>query len=293
MKKRAWRLLFWILVIFIVSQPKAGFTEEIKVIRFGLIPSEEAHKLLTDSKPFIDVFEAKIGIPIKPFVAMDYAAVVEALRTNQLEVAFLGPASYVLAKDKVKCPIEAVARGVMEITGKSSYRSFIITQQNSSIISLQDLKGKSFGFVDLSSTSGNFVPRYVFGENGIDPERDFTAVYFTGTHQASLIAVKEKKIDAAAVAEEVYTLAIKKGHMKQSDFRVIFKSDPIPGSPFVIRTNLPTELQVKLRSALLEIKNVRFGKLGVIVSMDPAKDEDYNIVRELVPLKRRLKQKNK
>jgi len=283
MKKRAWRLLFWVLLLFIVSQPTAGFTEEIKVIRFGLIPSEEAHKLLTDSKPFIDVFEAKIGIPIKPFVAMDYAAVVEALRTNQLEVAFLGPASYVLAKDKVKCPIEAVARGVMEITGKSSYRSFIITQQNSSIISLRDLKGKSFGFVDPSSTSGNFVPRYLFGENGIDPERDFTAVYFTGTHQASLIAVKEKKIDAAAVAEEVYTLAIKKGHFKQSDFRVIFKSDPIPGSPFVIRTNLPTELQVKLRSALLEIKNVSFGKLGVIVSMDPAKDEDYNIVRQLVP----------
>ncbi len=292
MKKRAWRLLFWVLLVFIVSQPTAGFTEEIKVIRFGLIPSEEAHKLLADSKPFIDVFEAKIGIPIKPFVAMDYAAVVEALRTNQLEVAFLGPASYVLAKDKVKCPIEAVARGVMEITGKSSYRSFIITQQHSSIISIQDLKGKSFGFVDPSSTSGNFVPRYLFGENGIDPERDFTAVYFTGTHQASLIAVKEKKVDAAAVADEVYTLAIKKGHFKQSDFRVIFKSDPIPGSPFVIRTNLPTELQVKLRSALLEIKNVSFGKLGVIVSMDPAKDKDYNIVRQLVPLKRRLKQKN-
>ena len=80
--------------------------------------------------------------------------------------------------------------------------------------------------------------------------------------------------------------------MKQSDFRVIYKSDPIPGSPFVISTNLPTELQVKLRSTLLGIKNVRFGKLGAIVSMDPAKDEDYNIVRDLVPLKRRLNKNN-
>ena len=291
MKKRAWRVLIWVLVVFIVCQANAVFTEEIKVIGFGLIPSEEAHKLLSDSKPFIDVFERKIGIPIKPFVAMDYTAVVEALRTNQLEVAFLGPASYVLAKDKVKCPIEAVARGVMKVTGKSSYRSFIITQQDSAIRSLADLKGKSFAFVDPASTSGNFVPRYVFGKNGIDPERDFATVYFAGTHQACLIAVKEKKVAAAAVAEEVYTLAIKKGHMKQSDFRVIFKSDPIPGSPFVIRTNLPVELQARLKKALLEIKNVRFGKLGVIVSMDPAKDEDYNIVRQLVPLKRQLKQK--
>lgn len=67
MRKRAWGLLFWVLAVFMVGQPKAGFTEEIKVIGFGLIPSEEAHKLLADSKPFIDVFESKIGIPIKPF----------------------------------------------------------------------------------------------------------------------------------------------------------------------------------------------------------------------------------
>jgi phosphonate transport system substrate-binding protein len=81
--------------------------------------------------------------------------------------------------------------------------------------------------------------------------------------------------------------------MKQSDFRVIFKSEPIPGSPFVIRTNLPVELQARLKKALLKIKNVCFGKLGIIVSMDPATDEDYNIVRQLVPLKRRLKQKKR
>ncbi|UCD80268.1 MAG: phosphate/phosphite/phosphonate ABC transporter substrate-binding protein [Desulfobacterales bacterium] len=290
MQNKIWRSMIWILAVFVFCQTTSGFAEDIKVIGFGLIPSEEAHKLLSESKPFIDVFEKKIGLPIKPFVAMDYAAVVEALRTNQLEVAFLGPASYVLAKDKVKCPIEAVARGIMEITGKSSYRSFIITHQNSPIKTLDDLKGKSFAFVDPASTSGNFVPRFIFGENGIDPERDFSAVYYTGTHQASLIAVKERKVDAAAVAEEVYTLAIKKGHMKQSDFRIIFKSDWIPGSPFVIRTNLPSELQRKLKKGLLEIKNVRFGKLGMIIAMDPAKDEDYDIVRKLVPLKKRLKQ---
>jgi len=133
MQNKIWRSLIWILAVFVFCQTASGFAEDINVIGFGLIPSEEAHKLLSESRPFIQVFEKKIGLPIKPFVAMDYAAVVEALRTNQLEVAFLGPASYVLAKDKVKCPIEAVARGVMEVTGKSSYRSFIITHQDSSI----------------------------------------------------------------------------------------------------------------------------------------------------------------
>ena len=278
----ALRHLVCILIILVLNQVGTSFAEEVRVIRFGLIPSEEAHKLLSDSSSFIQDLENKIGIPIKPFVAMDYAAVVEALRTNQIEIAFLGPAAYVLAKDKVKCPIEPVARGVMKATGKSSYRSLIITHRESSIRTLEDLKGKSFGFVDPASTSGNFVPRFMFKEKGINPDRDFTSIYFTGTHQASLIAVKEKKIDAAAVADEVFTNAIIKGYIKKSSLRIVSKSEPIPGSPFVIRTNLPIVLVDRLKKSLLEIKNLNFGKLGEIAYMDPAKDEDYNVIRKLI-----------
>ncbi|MFQ5551518.1 MAG: PhnD/SsuA/transferrin family substrate-binding protein, partial [Gemmatimonadales bacterium] len=77
--------------------------------------------------------------------------------------------------------------------------------------------------------------------------------------------------------------------LKKSDVRVIFTSDPIPGSPFVVRTNLPKDLQAKLKSALLSLSNVKFGKLGIVTGMDPATDSDYNIVRDLIALKERLK----
>lgn len=280
-----------IMISLFVATPfaRALAAEEFKVIRFGLIPSEDADKLIADSKPFISALEAKIGIPIKPFVAIDYSAVIEALKSNQLEIGFLGPAAYVLAKDKVGAPIEAVARGVMADTGKSSYEGYIITQPNSPIKTLQDLKGKTFAFVDPASTSGNFVPRYVFSENGIDPEKDFKSIYYSGTHQASLIAVREGKVDAAAVASEVYDLAISRGQMKPADIKVIYKSQPIPGSPFVVRTNLPKELQARLAKGFLSLKNVRFGKLGVVNAMDPATDADYNIIRKLVELQTKLK----
>ncbi len=160
-----------------------------KTIRFGLIPSEDAVKLLKDSAPFIAALEKALGMKVKPFVAMDYSAVIEALKSNKLEIAFLGPASYVLAKDKVGAEIDAVARGIMKKTGKSSYRGLIISHPDSGINTLQDLKGKTFAFVDPASTSGNFVPRYVFDKNGIEPEKDFKTLYYSGTHQASLIAV--------------------------------------------------------------------------------------------------------
>lgn len=251
-------------------------------IRFGLIPSEDADKLIADSQPFIKALETAIGMKIKPFVAIDYSAVVEALKSDKLEVAFLGPAAYILAKDKVKVGVEPVARGVMAQTGKSSYRALIIAHPDQPIRSLADLKGKTFALVDPASTSGNFVPRLALHKSGLNPEKDFKSLYYSGTHQASLIAVKEGKVNAAGIADEVYDLAMARGQLKKEDVRIVFQSDPIPGSPFVMRTNLPKDMQEKLRKGLLAVSNVQFGKLGVVKAMDPATDKDYDTVRELI-----------
>ncbi|MEK7245801.1 MAG: phosphate/phosphite/phosphonate ABC transporter substrate-binding protein [Pseudomonadota bacterium] len=258
-------------------------------IRFGLIPSEDAEKLIADSQPFIKALEAALGMKIKPYVAIDYSAVVEALKSDKLEIAFLGPAAYILARDKVKAPVEPVARGVMEQTGKSSYRALIIAHPAQPIRNLGDLKGKTFALVDPASTSGNFAPRLALHKNGIDPDKDFKSLYYSGTHQASLIAVKEGKVNAAAIADEVYDLAISRGQLKKEDVRIVFASDPIPGSPFVIRTNLPKDLQDKLRKGLMAIGNVQFGKLGVVKAMDPATDKDYDSVRELIAFQDQFK----
>ena len=293
MKFKSLVIAFFIcsLAFMLLVPMNAIFAEEYKEIRFGLIPSEDADKLIADSQPFIEQLAKTIGLPIKPYVALDYSAVIEALKSNQLEIAFLGPASYVLAKDKVGCEIDAVARGVMAKTGKSSYQMYLITQPESSIYDLQDLKEKTFAFVDPASTSGNFMPRFVFSRNNINPENFFKNIYYSGTHQASLIAVKEGKVDAGCIASEVYDLAIERGQMKESDVRVFYRSQPIPGSPFVVRTNLPPDLEARLRKAFLDMKAVRFGKLGVVNEMDPATDSDYDIVRTLIKLKDKAKTK--
>lgn len=268
-------------------------TAQMQEIRFGLIPSEDADKLVADSKPFIEALEKSIGMKIKPFVAIDYSAVIEAIKSDKLEIAFLGPNAYVLAKDKVKASVEPVGRGVMEQTGKSSYKALIISHPDRPISALGDLKGKTFALVDPASTSGNLVPRYVFEKNGINPERDFKSLYYSGTHQASLIAVKEGKVDAAAIADEVYDLAISRNQLKPSDVKIIHSSDPIPGSPFVVRTNLPQDLQDKLKKGLMALNNVRFGKLGVVTKMDPATDKDYDVIRGLIEFQDKLKKQAK
>jgi phosphonate transport system substrate-binding protein len=271
----------------------AAAAAQTQEIRFGLIPSEDADKLIADSRPFIDALEKSIGMKIKPFVAIDYSAVIEAIKSDKLEIAFLGPNAYVLAKDKVKAQIEAVSRGVMAATGKSSYKALIIAHPDRPIKTLADLKGKTFALVDPASTSGNLVPRYVFEQNKINPEKDFKSLYYSGHHQASLIAVREGKVDAAAIADEVYDLAISRNQLKPSDVTIIHASDPIPGSPFVVRTNLPKDLQEKLKKGLLAVNNVQFGKLGVVTKMDPAADKDYDVIRGLVEFQDKLKKQAK
>lgn len=266
---------------------------QLQEIRFGLIPSEDADKLVADSKPFIEALEKNIGMKIKPFVAIDYSAVIEAIKSDKLEIAFLGPNAYVLAKDKVKAHVDPVGRGVMAQTGKSSYKALIITHPSRPISQISDLKGKTFALVDPASTSGNLVPRYVFELNKVNPEKDFKSLYYSGTHQASLIAVKEGKVDAAAIADEVYDLAISRGQLKESDVKIIHSSDPIPGSPFVVRTNLPKDVQDKLRNGLMALKEVRFGKLGVVTKMDPATDKDYDVIRGLMAFQDKLKKQAK
>jgi phosphonate transport system substrate-binding protein len=278
--------LFSAVTLVSGAGPQPASAQEI---RFGLIPSEDADKLIADSQQLIQQLEKNIGMKVKPFVAIDYSAVIEALKSDKLDIAFLGPNAYVLARDKVKAQVEPVARGVMQETGSASYKALIITQPNSPIQKISDLKGKTFALVDPASTSGNLVPRFAFEKNGINPERDFKSLYYSGTHQASLIAVKEGKVEAAAIADEVYNLAIGRGTLKATDLKVIYSSEPIPGSPFVIRTSLPKDLQEKLRKGILDLKGVKFGKLGVITSMDPAQDADYNVIRELVAFQDKLK----
>ena len=196
--RRSFGALALLAGIALVSAALPGpASAQEREIRFGLIPSEDADKLIADSRPFIEQLEKNIGMKVKPFVAIDYSAVIEALKSDKLDIAFLGPNAYVLARDKVKAHVEPVARGVMQETGSSSYKALIITLPSSPIQKISDLKGRTFALVDPASTSGNLVPRYVFEKNGINPEKDFKSLYYSGTHQASLIAVKEGKVEAA------------------------------------------------------------------------------------------------
>lgn len=247
-------------------------------ITIGLIPSEDSRAMISQSQAMMDKLSAALGMPVKPFVAADYNGVIEALRSGRLDVAYLGPFSYVLGT--TVADIEAFAVAETKKSGRTSYQSFIIARKDSGIKSVKDLKGKNFAFVDPSSTSGHLFPKAGLMKAGFNPNKDFGRVIYSGSHDSSAIAVQNGKVDAAAIADRILAAAIKKGLVKEEDIVVVWKSDPIPESPTVWRKNLSPELKKKIQTAFLEVKDIPWSDQGTLNGFHPTNDQAYDVIRD-------------
>ena len=226
----------------------------------------------------MDQLAARTGLKVRPFVANDYNGVIEALRSGKLDVAYLGPFSYVLASQIANA--EAFAIPVTKKTGKPTYQSIIITRQDKGLDSVARLQGKTFAFVDPSSASGHLFPKAAVKGEGVDIDRYFSRVIFSGSHDASILAVANGKVDAAAVADPIFDNAVAKGHVKAEDFRIIWRSQPIPESPMAWRKDLDADTKRKVAAALAEIKGLPWGDRGELNGFAPTNDQAYDVVRQ-------------
>jgi len=244
----------------------------------GLIPSEDSRAMIANSQAMMDKLQAALGIPVRPFVATDYNGVIEALRSKRLDVAYLGPFSYVLGT--TVADIEAFAVAETKKAGRTFYHSQVIAHKDSGIKTVADLKGKNFAFVDPSSTSGHLFPKAGLIKAGLNPDKDFGRVIFSGSHDASAIAVQNRKIDAAAIADRILDAAVTRGLAKREDLVMVWQSDPIPESPTVWRRDLPADLKRRIQAAFLEVKDIPWSDQGMLNGFKPTNDAAYNVIRD-------------
>lgn len=253
-----------------------------QVLTVGLIPSEDSRAMIANSQKMMDMLSAALGMPVKPFVAADYNGVIEALRSKRLDVAYLGPFSYVLGATIAN--IEAFAVAETKKAGRTFYHSQVIAHKDSGIKTVADLKGKTFAFVDPSSTSGHLFPKAGLMKAGFNTDKDFGRVIFSGSHDSSAIAVQNKKIDAAAIADRILDAAIAKGLAKREDLVEVWKSDPIPESPTVWRTDLPADLKKRVQAAFLQVKDIPWSDQGLLNGFHPTNDAAYDVIRDTAKL---------
>ena len=249
------------------------------VLTIGFIPAEDSRAMVRQSQAILDIVAKHTGMKVDTFVGSDYNATIEALRAGHVDVALLGPFSYVLATTVSQ--VEAFGVTVTARSMQPSYQAIIIAAKDSPINSLADLKGRTFAFVDPGSTSGFMVPSAAFIKAGITPEKDFKQVMYSGGHDATIVAVGSGKVDAGAVADRIYERGCAKGLADCNKLKVIWTSPAIPNDPLLYRKALSEDLKKKIREAFYSVKNLGFGEMGTVARFDPATDKDYDPLREI------------
>jgi phosphonate transport system substrate-binding protein len=269
-----WRWLAGLIVCVGLLAPCAAQAQG--TLNIGLVPAEDPRLMIADNQAMIEALRTSLGMEVKPFVATDYNGVIEALRAKKLDVALLGPFSYVLAASVAG--VDPIAVPETQKQG-ASYHSLIIARKERNIRSLADLKGKTFAFVDPSSTSGHLFPKTAMIRAGLDPDVDFRSI-FAGSHDAGAIAVQNGKVDAAAVADGLFEAAVARGVVKGDEIQIVWTSDPIPGAPAVMRSDLPGPLKQRIRAAFASMRDLPWSKGTIIKRWVPATDANFAVVRE-------------
>jgi phosphonate transport system substrate-binding protein len=255
-------------------------THQLKTLKIAVIPSRSPEKQKQATKILADYLEKSLSLPVNLEVPKDYDTTINLLVEGKVQMAYLGPLSYVQARQR-NSQIEPIVAPIDKLTKRPWYTSVILARANSGIKTLKDLKGKRLSFVSKSSTSGYLVPTAALLNQGLDPERDFTTVSFAGSHDISIKALVSGKVDAAATNKEAYLESQKSQKINPQQYRVIWESDPIPTSPIVISRKLPPQLIEDLKKFLL---NAPEGTLDLGVDSDGftlVQDTDYEPIRQL------------
>ena len=274
-----------VMVLGLVGRVGATDLSWPKEVTFGLLSTENAAEITRRWGPILAQLEKDLGVKVKPVTATDYRGTIEALKFKKAELGHLGPKSYVEASNNNYANVEPVAQ-LQLANGSLGYRSCLIVHADSDIFSPEDMAGKTFAFNDPNSTSGYLVPSAFFMmELGVDPKKHFSKVTFSGSHEASILAVAAKKVEIASTNLPDLQQLTRESKVPRGALRVIWVSKLIPNDPIVVRKDLPASFKSAIQESLttMRARNPEaFKEIGAwLGGFVPADDGKYPVIRDL------------
>src|SRR5215468_2292338 len=236
-----------------------GWAAEAPPLRVSMIPTTDPSKMLRDAEPLVARLEKATSRKVTLTIPQNYAAVVEALVHGQVDIAHFGGFTFVQANKR------AGAVPLVQRDRDREFHSKFITARDD-VRSLADLKGKRFAFGDVNSTSGHLMPAFFMRKEGVDPVVVDQAIY-TGGHDATALAVAERRADAGALDEAVWDRLTREGKVDPAKVRVFWTTPPFLDYVWAARKDLDPAVTAKIAEAFL--------------SLDPAKAEDRPILELL------------
>ncbi len=236
------------LIFFFVVVGDLFAQQSLKELKISAIPDENPQEMLRIYTPFADYLTKEIGIPVKFTPVVDYAATVEGLAANKLDMVWYGGLTSVQAIRMAKDATRVVMR-----KEDAEFKSEFITRKETGIKTLKDLKGKTFSFGSVGSTSGHLMPRYFLLQAGINPEKDFSRFSFSGAHDATAAWVEAARVDAGALNFLVWGKLVETKKIDTSKVVVFWTTPPYVDYVWTVRGGLDKALVEKISKAFLKL----------------------------------------
>ncbi|MFZ6673818.1 putative selenate ABC transporter substrate-binding protein [Undibacterium sp. Xuan67W] len=237
----------------------SGLSLAQQVLRVSAIPDEAPTELQRKFKPLGAYLEKKLGMKVEFTPVTDYAASVEGLINNKLDMVWFGGFTFIQAKVRSKDQVIPLVQREED----EKFKSVFITTKTD-IIKLDDLKGKTFTFGSESSTSGHLMPRSYLLAAKINPDTDLKRIAFSGAHDATVAAVSGGKVDAGALNISVWEKLVAQNKVDTKQVRVFYTTPGYFDYNWTVRPDMPAELRKKITDAFL--------------SLDASKPEDKEIL---------------
>ena len=226
----------------------AGLAQAQQVLRVTAIPDESPTELARKAGPLMKYLETRLGVKVEFTPVTDYAASVEALVNKKVDLAWFGGFTFVQAMVRSGGKVIPLVQREED----EKFRSVFITG-DPAILALADLKGKDVSFGSQSSTSGHLMPRSFLLQAGLNPDKDFRRVAYSGAHDATIAAVAAGKVQAGALNISVWDKFVADKKVDPSKVRVIYTTPPYFDYNWTVHADMPAALRDKLSQAFLAL----------------------------------------
>ncbi|GJL79413.1 MAG: phosphonate ABC transporter substrate-binding protein [Nitrospinaceae bacterium] len=246
------------LICLVIPIPHAETAElgtEKNPVRMMFVPSGDAQVILEEGREIARQLRRVTGLYFSTSIATSYAAVIEAMGADKVDIGWLATFSYVLAKDKYDVDLLLI---VVRF-GKPFYRGQIMVRADSGMKTLADLKGKTVAYVDPASTSGHLYPKALLKAQGHDPETFFSKSMFAGSHNAVILSLLKGEVDAGAAYDGIRASVAKSYPDVFKKIKVIAYTEDIPNDTVTARKGLSAELKKRIIEGLKQVSKTPEG----------------------------------
>ena len=226
----------------------ASLAQAQQVFRVTAIPDESPTELARKAAPLMKYLEAKLGMKVEFTPVTDYAASVEALVNKKVDLAWFGGFTFVQANVRSGGKVIPLVQREED----EKFKSVFITS-DPAIKTLADLKGKDVSFGSQSSTSGHLMPRSFLLQSGLNPEKDFKRVAYSGAHRATIAAVASGKVQAGALNISVWDKFVADKKVDTEKVKVFFTTPPYFDYNWTVHADMPAATRQKLADALTSL----------------------------------------